>query len=98
MLKLASPLPAGSLLVFFNQKGRRLKKGEERCHFTFFLPFPINMNMGFSGGSDGKESTFNAGDLHLILGLGRSPGGRHGNPLQYPCLENPHGGGLQSIG
>ena len=27
-------------------------------------------------------------DLGLILGLGRSPGGGHGNPLQYPCLEN----------
>ena len=40
-------------------------------------------------GSDGKESTHNAGDLGSILGLGRSPGGGHGNPLQYSCLENP---------
>ena len=31
------------------------------------------------------------GDLGLIPGLGRSPGGGHGNPLQYSCLENPHG-------
>ena len=31
------------------------------------------------------------GDLGSIPGLGRSPGGRHGNPLQYSCLENPHG-------
>ena len=31
------------------------------------------------------------GDLNSILGLGRSPGGGHGNPLQYSCLENPHG-------
>ena len=46
--------------------------------------------MGFPGGSDGKESTCNAGDLGLIPGLGRSPGG-HGNPLQYSCLENSHG-------
>ena len=30
-------------------------------------------------------------DLSSIPGLGRSPGGGHGNPLQYPCLENPHG-------
>ena len=45
--------------------------------------------MVFCGGSDGKESTCNAGDLGLILGLGRSPGGGHGNPLQYSCLENP---------
>ena len=37
-----------------------------------------------------KESTCNAGDLGSIPGLGRSPGGGHGNPLQYCCLENPH--------
>ena len=47
--------------------------------------------LGFPGGSEGKESTCNAGDLGLIPGLGRSPGRRHGNPLQYFCLENPHG-------
>ena len=46
--------------------------------------------MGFPGGSDGKESTCNEGDLGSIPGLGRSPGGGHGNPLQYSCLENPH--------
>ena len=33
----------------------------------------------------------NAGDLGSIPGLGRSPGGGNGNPLQYSCLENPHG-------
>ena len=47
--------------------------------------------MGFPGGSDGKESTCNAGDLGLIPGLGRSPEGGRGNPVQYPCLENPRG-------
>ena len=47
--------------------------------------------LGFPGGSDSKKSTCNAGDLGLIPGLGRSPGGGHGNPLQYSCLENPHG-------
>ena len=46
---------------------------------------------GFPGGSDGKESTYNAGDLGSVPGLGRCPGGGPGNPLQYPCLENPHG-------
>ena len=46
---------------------------------------------GFPGGSDGKESSCSAGDLGLIPGLGRSPGGRHDNPLQYSCLESPHG-------
>ena len=47
--------------------------------------------MGFPGGSDGKESAHNVGDLCLIPGLGRSPGGGHGNLLQHSCLENPHG-------
>ena len=46
---------------------------------------------GFPGGSDGKESTSSAGDMGSIPGLGRSPGGGHGNPLQYSCLENLHG-------
>ena len=43
---------------------------------------------GFPGGSDGKKSTSSVGDLDLIPGLGRSPGGGHGNSLQYSCLEN----------
>ena len=42
----------------------------------------------FPCGSDGKESTWNAGDLGLILGLGRSPGEGKGYPLQYSCLDN----------
>ena len=45
--------------------------------------------MGFPGGSDGKESACNMGNLDLILVFGRSPGGENGNPLQYFCLENP---------
>ena len=38
-----------------------------------------------------KESAYQAEDLGSIPGLGRSPGGGHGNPLQYSCLENSHG-------
>ena len=45
--------------------------------------------MDFPGGSDGKESACNEGDLGLIPGLERSPGGGHGHSLQYSCLENP---------
>ena len=45
----------------------------------------------FHGGSDGKKSACNAGDLGLIPRLGRSPGGGHGNTFQYSCVENPHG-------
>ena len=44
--------------------------------------------LGFPGGSDGKESTCNAGDLGLIPGSGRFPGEGNGYPLQYSCLEN----------
>ena len=51
----------------------------------------IPVFMGFPGGSDGKESTCKVGDMDSIPGLGRSPGGGLGNPLQYSCLENPHG-------
>ena len=48
--------------------------------------------MGFLDGSEGKESAWNAGDagdVGLIPGSGRSPGGGNGNPLQYSCLGNP---------
>ena len=47
--------------------------------------------MGFPGGSDSNGSTCNVGDLGSIPGLERSPGGEHGNPPQYSCLENSHG-------
>ena len=47
-----------------------------------------------SGGSDGKGSTCNAGDLGSIPGLGKSPEGGHGNPLQYSCLESHMDRGL----
>ena len=43
----------------------------------------------FPGGSDGKASAYNAGDLDSIPRLGRSPGEGNGNPLQYSYLENP---------
>ena len=50
------------------------------------LPTPLFL--GFPGGSAGKESASNAGDLGLIPGLGRSPGEGNGYPLQYSGLEN----------
>ena len=49
--------------------------------------------LGFPGGADGKASAHNVGDLGSILGSGRSSGEGNGNPLQYPCLENPMVGG-----
>ena len=47
--------------------------------------------MGFPGGSDVKESARNAGEPGSIPESGRSPGEGKGHPLQYSCLENPHG-------
>ena len=44
--------------------------------------------VGLPGGSN-KESTCNIGAPGSIPGLGRFPGVGNGNPLQYPCLENP---------
>ena len=52
---------------------------------------PAMYVQGFPGGSDSKESACNVGGLGSVPGLKRSQGGGHGNPLQYFCLENPHG-------
>ena len=78
------------------------KENREQTH-SLFLHFSLLLHapndellidrlpiMGFPGGSDSKEFACNVGDLGSIPRLGRSPRGRHGNPLQYSCLENPH--------
>ena len=54
--------------------------------------FTLSMQ-DFPGGSDGKASAYNVGDLGSIPGSGRSPGEGNGTPLQYSCLENPMDGG-----
>ena len=64
--------------------------------FNGYLAF-----LGLPGSTAGKESVFNAGDLGSIPGLGRSPGGGHGNhstilSWESPWTEEP--GGLQSMG
>ena len=57
-----------------------------------YIPlFAFRSPPDFPGVSHSKESSCNTGDLGSIPGLGRSLQGRHGNPLQYSCLENPHG-------
>ena len=66
----------------------------EQTAFPFELPPAMSgpefcsLPCGFPGGSDGKESACNAGDLGSIHGLGRSPGEGKGYPLQYSDLEN----------
>ena len=49
--------------------------------------------MALPGGSDGKQSAYNAGDLGSIPGCGKSPREANGTPFQYSCLENPMNGG-----
>ena len=64
----------------FNSWVRKIRWKRDRLPTAVFLSFPC--------GSAGKESACNAGDLSLIPGLGRSPGGGKGYPLQYSGLEN----------
>ena len=66
--------------------GRKKLDTTERLHFHFHFIY-----RDFPGGPDGKESACNAGGLGLLPGLGKSPGGGHGNPLQHASLEKPHG-------
>ena len=64
--------------------------GQTSLAYTHILP------MGFPGGSDRKESTFNVGELGSAPGLGRSPEEKNNYP-QYSCLENSMGKGWQAI-
>ena len=65
--------------------------GSSLCFIQPRILHDVLCIQGFLGGSDGKESACNAGDPGLIPGLGRCPGEGNDNPLQYSCLENPHG-------
>ena len=77
--------------------GRKESDATERLHFTSSLLAHIRSLINtfcciFRVSLCSKESACNAGDAGdtgSILGSGRSPGGGHGNPLQYSCLENP---------
>ena len=76
--------------------------GDAFTQIVTSLSYSVDLcsNLGFPGGSRGKESACNAGDLGLIPGLGRSSGEGNVNPLQYSCLEIPRTGepgGLQSM-
>ena len=88
----------GELLLRGRKEWWRLFQGPVKSgiHFLFkdnwpLLQVPMISTGSFTSGSDSKESACDAVDLGLIHGLGRSPGGGNGNPLQYSCLENPHG-------
>ena len=73
-------------IVFIDEQLYRVNFYIRRAGVLYF------MCGGFPGGTGGKEPTCQCRDIRdadSILGLGRSPGGGHGNPLQYSCLENP---------
>ena len=81
-------------------RSRKLCSIAEKIKIKRFGDLPLYL-MGFPGGSDGKESACNVGDLGLIPGLGRFPGEGNDYPLQYSGLENPRDGepgGLPSMG
>ena len=62
---------------------------QDSVFFISTLEYFFMSTLGFPGGSVGKESACNAGDLGLIPGSGRSSGEGNGNPPQYSCLGNP---------
>ena len=70
---LAWRIPCQRSLEGYSPQGHKELDTTERLHLYIY--------MGFLGGSDGKESACNAGDLGLIPGWGRSPGEGNGNPL-----------------
>ena len=84
-LSVSSPWGSKDISVFFREKSIEPR--------TILAKRPVLVNteikwwgilgLGFSAGSDGKESVCNVGDLGSISGLERSLGGGHGNPLQY---------------
>ena len=67
---------------------------------TMEIPYPLSPNRCLLVVKNPPANTGDVKDMGLILGSRRSPGGGHGNPLQYSCLENPmeEPGWLQSIG
>ena len=77
--------PSGRYREVSGDRGRCFSFSKVCACGILYSPSP---NVGFPGGSDGKESTCHAGDLGLIPGLGRSPGEGEGYALQYSGLEN----------
>ena len=80
-----SPLPVSDTT---GRWGVATREGLALCVCSLFLSVSVSVS-GFPGGSDGKASAYNAGDLGSIPGSERSPGEGNGTPLQYSCLENP---------
>ena len=81
---------AGRFFTSWATREALAARGIPECLFCHLLS--TGTELGLLWWLGGKESACRAGDAEgagLILGLGRSPGGGHGNPLQYSCLDNP---------
>ena len=91
MLSLFDLIPrAVTYLVFALEGNRGRLGGSGLTGATDSDPYKDHrLKRTIPGGSVGKESAYNAGELGSIPGLGRSPGEGNGYPLQYFCLENP---------
>ena len=83
------------MTMILNRQGNGLPQAgmKMETEVGFEMYFGGKLDKGFPGGSDGKVSAYNAGDLGSIPGSERSSGEGNGNPLQYSCLENPTDGG-----
>ena len=68
------------------KKNSEIRQGSQENKVGIYLNKSL-IKGGFPGGSEGKASACNAGDMGSIPRLGRSPGDGNGNPLQYSCLE-----------
>ena len=78
------PTPSPAILFLENKGAKNIYLQEKHMYRNIYSSFIYNL----PGGSDGKESTCNLGDLGSVPVLGRSPGEGNGNPLQYFCLDN----------
>ena len=94
MFQVSLPATGGFPEVFFpRRKGLYFYLLPELYKQVLFFLW-LEYSLGFLGGTRIRNSLANAGDVRdasSIPDLGRSPGGGHGYPLQYSCLENPHG-------
>ena len=88
-------------VCIFQKKKNTLRLLKTEVLTTAWMNIPQSLyiievtNTDFPGGSDGKPSAYNAGDLGLIPRLGSFPGEGNDNPLQYSCMEHPMDGGAQ---
>ena len=87
---ISSPPDCVHFIYCLQKKKKKKRRPSIILHITFAaVSIPYRAWWGFPGGSVGKEFACDAGDPGLIPGLGKTPGERDGNPVQYFCLENP---------